>query len=813
MPKHNSIFLLLLAIALWLGGIPAQVVAYHDQTSAQHQNQVNTLGGTGYRMITLSIYDDPLNPRYAAVWVHRSGPAWVAFHGADAATFQALRSAWSSQSYIPKILAATGSGSSIRFAGVFEYDPVFGYSSYNLSQAGFDLQCKNARDNGYRLITATVYGTALSPLFAGAWRNNTENYSWAYTHSADANVYQTDFNAFTAGWTRPVHVTLSSYGRYLSIWHDNQLQNSWVAAHDMTSAGYQSMVTTQSSAGRYPICVQAGGLGGATRFAAIFASSETVTGRNWTVTGTAVPELSGFDAYVQQLMQGDDIRGASLAVIKDGRLMLARGYTWAEPGYPVTQPTSLFRIASASKALTSIGIHHLMAAPFSPVNDNRTMLSFFPAIAPLDPLTNNVTLLHLLTHRGGWDISALGFDPAFYDWNINNFYGGTLPITKDDIYQYMTTQKPLQFVPGAYPGAYSNYGFMMLGKVLERSNPGMTYEQIIKRDVFTPLGVTRARIGGSLLAQAAAGEVRYHPVGPYIASSVLTPAQPIVPGQYGGWNQGNLDAEGGWIMAAPDYAKVLAAFSLGDGNPVLNTAWTNHMWSTVSASYPNLLRGWYKTDVLSNGTWKVLHHHNGELPGTATFCCVRSDNVGFCLFINRDHWLGDNPHGIDLSGIADQVVQWPNNDLFPSVGIPSLYTHVGGTFTAYGSGCAGSAGVPSHTGLGTSEVGYSFSLRVANVPSSTFGIACVGSSKTNWMGIPLPAAVAGAPGCSLRAAPDITIATLTNAGVGVVPVDVPMNQSLIGLRLYSQYAVLDASANSLGLSFSNGLDTLIGGWQ
>jgi CubicO group peptidase (beta-lactamase class C family) len=354
---------------------------------------------------------------------------------------------------------------------------------------------------------------------------------------------------------------------------------------------------------------------------------------------------------------------------------------------------------------------------------------------------------------------------------------------------------------------------MMLGKVLERINPGMTYEQIVMRDVFTPLGVTRARIGGSLQAQAGPGEVRYHPVNPYIAGSVLSQAQPIVPGQYGSWNQGNLDAEGGWVLAAPDYAKVLGSFSLGDANPLLDTNWTNHMWSTVNANYPYLLRGWFKTDVLSNGNWKILRHHNGELPGTATFCCVRSDNVGFCLFINRDHWLGDNPNGIDLSGIADQVVQWPNHDLFPTVGLPAFRAHVGGTFTAYGSGCQGSAGVPGHAGFGTPEVGQGFSLRVANVPSATLAFACVGFSRTSWFGNPLPLPVGGAPGCDLLSSSDFVLSTLTNAGAGAIPVNVPANQAYLGLHLYSQYAVLDASANSLGVSFSNGLDTHLGGWQ
>src|SRR2546430_17664239 len=62
------------------------------------------------------------------------------------------------------------------------------------------------------------------------------------------------------------------------------------------------------------------------------------------------------------------------------------------------------------------------------------------------------TLFPYTTLFRSWDISVLGFDPTFYDWNINAFYNGTFPVTKDDIYQYMTTQRGLQFAPGGYPG-------------------------------------------------------------------------------------------------------------------------------------------------------------------------------------------------------------------------------------------------------------------------------------------------------------------------------------------------------------------------
>src|SRR6185312_7456028 len=60
------------------------MVAYHGVTGAVHQQKFNELGAGGFRMISLSVYGNRADPRYAAVWIKRSGPAWAALHGLDA---------------------------------------------------------------------------------------------------------------------------------------------------------------------------------------------------------------------------------------------------------------------------------------------------------------------------------------------------------------------------------------------------------------------------------------------------------------------------------------------------------------------------------------------------------------------------------------------------------------------------------------------------------------------------------------------------------------------------------------------------------
>ena len=82
--------------------------AYHGVTAAQHQTNFNKWSAQGYRMISLSVYGDPANALYAAVWVQRAGPLWVAIHGVDAAGYQSFFTKWSNEGYHPVLVSATG---------------------------------------------------------------------------------------------------------------------------------------------------------------------------------------------------------------------------------------------------------------------------------------------------------------------------------------------------------------------------------------------------------------------------------------------------------------------------------------------------------------------------------------------------------------------------------------------------------------------------------------------------------------------------------------------------------------------------------
>ena len=94
--------------------------AYHRLSGAEHQHWFDQLSIQGYRMISLCVYGSPSAARYAAVWVQRPGPAYVAFHNRSAADYQSLVDELTPQGYVPVLLSATGDRNDAAFSGVFD---------------------------------------------------------------------------------------------------------------------------------------------------------------------------------------------------------------------------------------------------------------------------------------------------------------------------------------------------------------------------------------------------------------------------------------------------------------------------------------------------------------------------------------------------------------------------------------------------------------------------------------------------------------------------------------------------------------------
>jgi CubicO group peptidase (beta-lactamase class C family) len=348
--------------------------AYHGVDAAQHQTNFNNLSAQGYRMISLSVYGDSTNALYAAVWVQRSGPAWVAVHNVDATGYQNFFNQWTAQGYVPVLVSAAGPIATAVFAAVFEqgvagpWQARHGVPAGPVNQSGsFDYYNASFASQNLYIRSFAIYGDSVNRYYIAVWQSNPGYVKW-HVHSTDpAPNYQTTFNEETQlpgyglNGYRPAYVALSTDQTYCSVFKDDVV-GPWVARHGMTSAEYQTEFNQQVANGFYPICVQGGGTTANAIYAAIFAQQDVPFTKQWTATGTPVPSLAAFDNAFQQFMQINAVRAAQFTLSRNGTPLLERAYTWAEPGYRITQPSDPFLLASCSKMFCEQAIQTLYNA-------------------------------------------------------------------------------------------------------------------------------------------------------------------------------------------------------------------------------------------------------------------------------------------------------------------------------------------------------------------------------------------------------------------------------------------------------------------
>ena len=385
------------------------------------------------------------------------------------------------------------------------------------------------------------------------------------------------------------------------------------------------------------------------------------------ISGTAVPGMASVDTVISALMKRWEIPGGAVGIVRDGRLVYARGFGYADvPSLTVTRPDDMFRLASVSKPVTAVAILRL-------VEEGRLSLdapafALLPDITPLpgatvDPRLASVTVRHLLQHAGGWD-RALTFDPMFRPIEIATATGTPAPASADAVVRYMLGQ-PLDFDPGTRY-AYSNFGYAVLGRIIERVTGG-SYEQYVREAVLAPAGVTRMRLGRSLLADRAPGEVRYYDPGTVDA---VFPGAGAVPVPYGGFNIEAMDAHGGWIASVVDLLRFETAVDLLPSRPDVLTAASigvmtakppSPLWDGSPVHYA---LGWLVHPVEENW-W-----HGGSLPGTATIMVRTGTRLAWVALFNAHPMKPNATIEAELDDAmweaVNGVTAWPAHDLFAS---------------------------------------------------------------------------------------------------------------------------------------------------
>ncbi|MCB9878154.1 MAG: serine hydrolase [Planctomycetes bacterium] len=656
------LFHLVLTIACLLGGAAAQfgydTVTYHGVSGAVHQTNINNLSGQGYRMISLAVAGDLLTANYSAVWLRQTGSVWVTAHGMTHSQLLSQDAVWDAQGYRPKLITASGVGGSAVFAAIYVNDGVDAVLVDDLTGNGLYYAAQDQRNAGRRMVSCGTYTTSnqlqrFMPVFEAA-----DDVDWGL-HFSDANAFGGDVAAFADAECRPAFLATHDQGLVVSVWHDDKV-GGWAWVSERTAAQFAADELSMQASGLAPLCVAARGSGANARFAGLFVQRLTAYPRTLSRTGLARLSMVPFDAMMENEMVARRVRNASIAVIKDGRLVHARGYTFAEAGQPQTTPVSLFRTGSISKALTGMVAHDCIQHGVGGLQLDTTLWSKLPQFPAGSGITG-VKLRHLLNHTSGMTQDFSELDAAA--WFAN---GGPLVLPPDEttIVRYAMTSATVDF--GSY--VYNNVGAAAAGCMVEAVT-GQDYAVALQQRLLSPLGITRFGIMSGPSADLLPGEMRYHLAIPYLRTGNLDAAAPLMAPQY---CQHFWDSAGGVVTSAVDLARVIAgSFQIGADSPVFPVSRQDLMLQrrtfTSPGGSPRTVTdsAWHWKDY-SNGDYTFWH--DGAQDGFKAMAMFRPDGIGVVVMFNGDYRVSLD----QIEAAIDAITTWPTDDQFPVYGLPSF---------------------------------------------------------------------------------------------------------------------------------------------
>lgn len=642
-------------------------VGWHGRTSADHQQQLNTWAAKGYRTISLSAYGDRNDPRYAAVMIRRATlVAEKQQFGMDAATFQTTFDTMAKTGWGPLIVTATGPGDTPLFAASwFEVSPI-PLTKFGLTAAQFTAQNQAAINNGLILRYADVYGDPGNPVYVGIWVPNTDNLAWNCDGiDDDPATLQARFNALTYGFARPTFSAETPVQHQLSL-YDDSTAGAWVAHGNMTSADYQAFWDQLWPQGQRVLRVAAKGSGGSTRYTAVWGTREDHDARNFRMSGS--PGIAAIDNAVQAIMTANMARGASLAITSGTQLVYARGYTYAEPGYPDVQPTTTFRQASVSKFFCAAAIWQLIDEGTLHLSDK---LHDKLPLSPPGALASNwseITIRDLLEMTAGITTSILGTDP-----NVST----SLPITAMQMANWLSGQT-LGNTPGDKTQAnYSNASYMLLGLLVAKLRGKSIFIDGIQH-LLSGLQMKHVISATTRADAQPAGEARYHSRPLQTGNSVVVSGQPLCALGYGEWNLENCCGGGGLSASAVDVARLVAALSMTSNSPLMTYA-TLQEWLQAAATASATLsgpsaHGYHGFDGVSGSGTTFSSNKGGLLTTSQNDFWFTTGGLGFVLCWNTlvpngPAWYPSDPAIVS----AAQAQDWGTTDLFASAyGMPSL---------------------------------------------------------------------------------------------------------------------------------------------
>jgi CubicO group peptidase (beta-lactamase class C family) len=331
------------------------------------------------------------------------------------------------------------------------------------------------------------------------------------------------------------------------------------------------------------------------------------------------------DAYVARVMKVFEVPGIALAVVKDGQVILARGFGVKKLGSAEkTDAQTLFAIASNTKLFTAVAIGLLVEE--GRLAWDAPVIDYMPGFCMWDPfVTRELTVRDLLVHRSGLGLGAgdlLWWPPSTY--------------TRKEIFRRLRFIKPATSFRSAY--AYDNVLYLAAGELIEAVS-GKTWEEFVAERILRRLGMSSTTVHLSATGQGG-NEAWPH-------ARIDKVVRPVAP-----FANDNTDPAGGIRSSAEDISKWLL-LHLNNGKLVnstrlfseqtaqqLTTLVTPIPIPTLAAELVSLkanFRGYALGLVVQDYRGHLVHTHTGGLPGYLSRITLLPElRLGIAVLTNQE---------------------------------------------------------------------------------------------------------------------------------------------------------------------------------
>ena len=326
------------------------------------------------------------------------------------------------------------------------------------------------------------------------------------------------------------------------------------------------------------------------------------------------------DNYVKRGMKDAQIPGLALAVIKDGKVVVMKGYGVRELGKndPVDENT-LFMIASNSKLFTATSIAKLEAEKKLSLDDKVS--KYIPRYKVYDEdVSRMITIRDLLSHHLG----TKTFQGDFTFWNSN--------LSRQEVITRMRLLKPVQQFRKDF--GYCNSCFLTAGEIIPVVS-GMPWEKYIEENIFKPLGMTNT------YALTKDIETRKNVAVPYtntFGQLAKLPFDKIDDMAPAGSIVSNVKDVSKWLMMQLDSGryegKQIIPWSAIQKTRDINTVLSSRKFGSA----PTHIRGYGLGVFINDYDGRMIYWHTGGADGFVTNTCfVPEEKLAITILTNNDN--------------------------------------------------------------------------------------------------------------------------------------------------------------------------------